>query len=69
MSKLRLVIPLFAALALLNNNVTGTRITINQNGYSDVLVAISPDVPKTDAVTIIANIKVFIRKKNEKSLS
>ncbi len=58
MSKLHLIVPLFALFALLNYNVDGTRITINQNGYSDVLVAISPDVPKTDAVTIIANIKV-----------
>ena len=36
----------------------GTRITIEDNAYSNILVAISPDVPKNEAETIIDNIQV-----------
>lgn len=39
-------------------HVFGTRITIQDNAYSDILVAISPDVPKDEASTIISNIQV-----------
>lgn len=33
-----------------------------QGGYNDVLIAISDDIPNTDCVTIIENLKVYICK-------
>ena len=54
MALLRLWIFLFVAI----HYVAATRVTLTNNGYSDLVVAISPDVPKTEASAIIDNIKV-----------
>jgi hypothetical protein len=54
MAFLRVWIFLFVAI----HYVVATRVTLNNNGYSDLVVAISPDVPKTEASTMIDNIKV-----------
>lgn len=52
---------ILTVLQLLNGSsyVSGTRINIQDNAYSDILVAISPDVPKDEAPTIISNIQVI----------
>ena len=36
----------------------GSKVSISKNGYDDVVVAISPDVPEAQAPTIILNIQV-----------
>jgi hypothetical protein len=54
MASFRVWIFLFVAIHF----VVATRVTLSNNGYSDLVVAISPDVPKTEASTIIDNIKV-----------
>ena len=35
-----------------------SRVTLTSNAYSNLVVAISPDIPKTDANVIINNIQV-----------
>jgi hypothetical protein len=37
-----------------------SRVTINENGYSDLVVAISPDVPFNQSRLIIENIQVTL---------
>lgn len=37
----------------------GTQVTFDGNAYSNIVVAVSPDVPDSQASTIIQNIKVF----------
>ena len=36
----------------------GSKVSISNNGYDDVVVAISPDVPEAQAPTLILNIQV-----------
>lgn len=37
-----------------------SRVTINENGYSDLVVAVSPDVPFNQSQLIIENIQVCV---------
>ena len=46
-------------LLLLIGSVNSTRIEFDGRAYSNIVVAVSPDVPKTQANVIIQNIKVF----------
>lgn len=39
-------------------SVDASRVTLNQNGYNDLVVAISSEAPVEKAQTIISNIKV-----------
>lgn len=36
-----------------------SKVSITNNGYDDIVVAISPDVPQTQAQTLILNIQVL----------
>ena len=38
--------------------LTSTSISLSNNAYSNIVVAISPDVPNTSAETILDNVKV-----------
>lgn len=46
-------------LVLLINSGRASRITIKDNGYDNILVAISPSVPANQSDIIIQNIKVY----------
>lgn len=39
-------------------SVSGTQIILERNGYSNIVIAISPDVASNQADTIIQNLKV-----------
>lgn len=54
-----LILLIFLKLLSSVSYVTGTRISIQDNAYSDILIAISPDVSKDEATTIISNIQVI----------
>ena len=47
-------------LIISNISVDGTQITIDRNGYSNIVVAVSPDIPHDNAAEIIQNIQVII---------
>jgi len=59
------LIRLFIGLAMISAIQTSTKITLNQNGYSDILFAVSPDVPSSESERIIENIKVISFKFNQ----
>ena len=59
MSKMRLSLLFVTYLALFNSDVGAVGVKFEDNGYSDIVVAVSPNVPQTDATTIIDNIKVY----------
>jgi len=44
---------LFIQLTLSGFRVDATQITMDQNGYSNIVVAVSPDIPNVDAISII----------------
>ena len=48
----------FSLFSFLITVASGTQITFDQNAYSNIVVAVSPDVSETQAATIIQNIKV-----------
>ena len=47
-------------LIISNVSVDGTQITIDRNGYSNIVVAVSPDISNDNAAEIIQNIQVII---------
>jgi hypothetical protein len=50
-----LLLLLFSCLSL---HASGSRVKITNNGYRDIVVAISPDVPSDQADDLLDNIKV-----------
>jgi len=56
---MRLSLLFVTYLAVFNSDVDGVGVKFEDNGYSDIVVAVSPNVPQTDATTIIDNIKVY----------
>lgn len=46
-------------LIISNISVDATQITIDRNGYSNIAVAVSPDIPNDNAAEIIQNIQVI----------
>ena len=53
------LIRLFIGLAMISTIQTSTRISLNQNGYSNILFAVSPEVPPSESEKIIENIQVI----------
>jgi len=45
-------------LLLITNQVSTSRVSILSNGYRDIVVGISPNVPQDQATIIIQNIQV-----------
>ena len=56
-AKLLLII-VGTVLLLITNQVSTSRVSILSNGYRDIVVGISPNVPQDQATTIIQNIQV-----------
>jgi hypothetical protein len=50
-----LLLLLFSCLSL---RAIGSRVNITNNGYRDIVIAISPDVPSDQADDLLDNIKV-----------
>lgn len=48
--------------------VASSRVTLTSNAYSNLVVAISPDIPKTDANVIINNIQVSVSDRRRKHI-
>ena len=57
--RLNLFIVLVSAVYLAASPADSTSISINKNAYSNIVVAISPDVPNTWSETILKNIQVI----------
>lgn len=57
---MRLLILVFNVLLAIYSPLAEAEITFENNGYNDVIVAISPDVPVTNADKILVSIQVTL---------